>query len=72
MNKKLIKDIIKLKKMEYEIFKEIMPECITNKIEKVEKEVLSLGTDIVLDLIKEDKYETKENKEVKKVGIDFE
>lgn len=72
MNKKLIKDIIKLKKMEYEIFKEIMPEYITNKIEKVEKEVLSLGTDIVLDLIKEDKYETKENKEVKKVGIDFE
>lgn len=72
MNKKLIKDIIKLKKMEYEIFKEIMPECITNKIEKVEKEVLSLGTDIVLDLIKEDKYEAKENKEVKKVGIDFE
>lgn len=72
MNKKLIKDIIKLKKMEYEIFKEIMPESITNKIEKVEKEVLSLGTDIVLDLIKEDKYETKENKEVKKVGIDFE
>ncbi len=71
MNKKLIKDIIKLKKMEYEIFKEIMPECITNKIEKVEKEVLSLGTDIVLDLIKEDKYETKENKEVKKVGVDF-
>ena len=71
MNKKLIKDIIKLKKMEYEIFKELMPECITNKIEKVEKEVLSLGTDIVLDLIKEDKYETKENKEVKKVGVDF-
>ena len=72
MNKKLIKDIIKLKKMEYEIFKEIMPECITNKIEKVEKEVLSLGTDIVLDLIKDNKYEAKENKEVKKVGIDFE
>ena len=72
MNKKLIKDIIKLKKMEYEIFKEIMPESITNKIEKVEKEVLSLGADIVLELIKEDKYETKENKEVKKVGIDFE
>lgn len=72
MDKKLIKDIIKLKKMEYEIFKEIMPECITNKIEKVEKEVLSLGADIVLDLIKEDKYEAKENKEVKKVGIDFE
>ena len=72
MNKKLIKDIIKLKKMEYEIFKELMPESITNKIEKVEKEVLSLGTDIVLDLIKEDKYEAKENKEVKKVGIDFE
>ncbi|MDY4077555.1 MAG: hypothetical protein SOY42_02015 [Clostridium sp.] len=71
MNKKLIKDIIKLKKMEYEIFKELMPECITNKIEKVEKEVLSLGTDIVLDLIKENKYETKENKEVKKVGVDF-
>lgn len=71
MNKKLIKDIIKLKKMEYEIFKELMPESITNKIEKVEKEVLSLGTDIVLDLIKEDKYETKENKEVKKVGVDF-
>ena len=71
MNKKLIKDIIKLKKMEYEIFKEIMPECITNKIEKVEKEVLSLGTDIVLDLIKDNKYEAKENKEVKKVGIDF-
>ena len=71
MNKKLIKDIIKLKKMEYEIFKEIMPEGITNKIEKVEKEVLSLGTDIVLDLIKDNKYETKENKEVKKVGVDF-
>ncbi|MCI6191062.1 MAG: hypothetical protein MSA89_03160 [Clostridium sp.] len=71
MNKKLIKDIIKLKKMEYEIFKELMPECITNKIEKVEKEVLSLGTDIVLDLIKDNKYETKENKEVKKVGVDF-
>ncbi|MGM9978852.1 MAG: hypothetical protein ACI33J_08650 [Clostridium sp.] len=71
MNKKLIKDIIKLKKMEYEVFKELMPESITNKIEKVEKEVLSLGTDIVLDLIKEDKYEAKENKEVKKVGIDF-
>ena len=48
-----------------------MPECITNKIEKVEKEVLSLGTDIVLDLIKDNKYETKENKEVKKVGVDF-
>lgn len=71
MNKKLIKDIIKLKKMEYEIFKELIPECITNKIEKVEKEVLSLGTDIVLDLIKDNKYEAKENKEVKKVGVDF-
>ena len=71
MNKKLIKDIIKLKKMEYEIFKELMPECITNKMEKVEKEVLSLGTDIVLDLIKDNKYEAKENKEVKKVGVDF-
>ncbi len=71
MNKKLIKDIIKLKKMEYEIFKELMPESITNKIEKVEKEVLSLGTDIVLDLIKDNKYEAKENKEVKKVGVDF-
>ena len=71
MNKKLIKDIIKLKKMEYEIFKELMPESITNKIEKVEKEVLILGTDIVLDLIKDNKYEAKENKEVKKVGVDF-
>ena len=71
MNKKLIKDIIKLKKMEYEIFKELMPESITNKIEKVEKEVLSLGTDIVLDLIKDNKYEAKENKEVKKVGVDI-
>lgn len=71
MNKKLIKDIIKLKKMEYEIFKELMPKSITNKIEKVEKEVLSLGTDIVLDLIKDNKYEAKENKEVKKVGVDF-
>ena len=71
MNKKLIKDIIKLKKMEYEIFKELMPEGITNKIEKVEKEVLTLGTEIVLDLIKENQYEAKENKEVKKVGVDF-
>lgn len=79
MNKQFFKKMIKAKKLECEAIMEIMPSGMKRKIEKLEREAVNLGKEIILELIKEDdymktkNYESNENlkKNVKKVKVEF-
>ncbi|EPY2305929.1 hypothetical protein ACXATD_001574 [Clostridium sporogenes] len=73
MNKNFIKKIIKAKKLEYEAVQELMPKSLKSKISNMEKEVLKLLKDLSLELLKDEELEKREsnNKQVKKIGVDF-
>ena len=73
MNREIIKKLIKIEKLKYEIIKDILPEKSVNRINKFEKEATTVIKDIVLDLMQEScEDDVKKNKkEVKKVKVDF-
>ncbi|GAE00742.1 hypothetical protein CBO05C_0432 [Clostridium botulinum B str. Osaka05] len=73
MNKNFIKKIIKAKKLEYEAVRELMPKSLKSKISNMEKEVLKSLKDLSLELLKDGELEKREsnNKQVKKIGVDF-
>lgn len=73
MNKGIIKKLIKIEKLKYEIIKDILPEKMVNGINNLEKEVITVIRDIVSDLIQEPcEDDAKENKKgAKKVEVDF-
>lgn len=73
MNKNFIKKIIKAKKLEYEAVQKLMPKSLKSKISNMEKEVLKLLRDLSLELLKDEELEKREsnNKQVKKIGVDF-
>ncbi|AUM94200.1 TPA: hypothetical protein LA742_000819 [Clostridium botulinum] len=73
MNKNFIKKIIKAKKLEYEAVRELMPKSLKSKISNMEKEVLKSLKDLSLELLKDEELEKREsnNKQVKKIGVDF-
>ncbi|MCW6111282.1 hypothetical protein [Clostridium sporogenes] len=50
-----------------------MPKSLKSKISNMEKEVLKLLKDLSLELLKDEELEKREsnNKQVKKIGVDF-
>ncbi|HDK7175946.1 hypothetical protein [Clostridium sporogenes] len=73
MNKNFIKKVIKAKKLECEAVQELMPKSLKSKISNMEKEVLKSLKDLSLELLKDGELEKREsnNKQVKKIGVDF-
>jgi len=71
MNKELVKKIIKAKKYEYEIIKEMLPNNLRSKVEELEKDALNLVKDAVIEVMKEDLKDETSKKVIKKVDVDF-
>jgi len=76
MNSEIIRKMIKIEKLKYEIIKDILPEKALNKLNKFEKCATTVIKDIALDVIREfsqkDVDDNQESKsEIKKVKVDF-
>ena len=73
MNKEIIKKLIKIEKLKYEVIKDILPEKFLNRLNDFEKEATKVIKDIGLDLMKESSEKAKEDseKESKRVKVDF-
>ena len=73
MNKEIIKKIIKIEKLKYEIIKGMLPAKVLSRVNKFENEAAIVIKDIVLDIINEptEKGEEETKKEVKKVKVNF-
>jgi len=73
MNKEIIRKLIKIEKLKYEIIKDILPEKVLHRINNLEKQVATVIKDIVFDLMEEHSkdHEEETKKEVKKVKIEF-
>jgi hypothetical protein len=81
MNKEFVKKMIKAKRLEYEAIKEIMPVSLRDRIDTFEKETFSLVKDLAIEILSEDAHEkskcnsdnncNKDNKNVKKISVDF-
>jgi len=71
MNKELVKKVIKAKKYEYDLIKEMLPNNLRNKVEELEKDALNLVKDAVIEVMKEESKEEKVKKAIKKVDVDF-
>ncbi|MBW9148617.1 hypothetical protein K2F40_06520 [Clostridium sp. CM028] len=73
MNGEIIKKLIRIEKLKYEVIKDVLPEKILHKINNFEKEAIILIKDIGLHLINEgcEKAEEEANQEIKKVKVDF-
>lgn len=75
MNKEFMIKIMQAKKLEYEALKSVLPEKMSGRIEKVEKEIIEIAKDFAVaefcgaDL-KEQNPQKKEEKKVKKVSIE--
>jgi len=72
MNKEIIKKVIKIEKLKYEIIKDMLPEKALSRLNKFENEVVMVIKDIVIEIINEPS-EGEENivKDVKKVKVNF-
>jgi hypothetical protein len=74
MNKEVVKKMIQIEKLRYEVLKDILPEKALQKLNNFEKEAFSLIKEIVLELMEEEHLEKTEEevkKEVKKVKVNF-
>lgn len=75
MNREFIMKLMQAKKLEYEAFKEILPERIGNKIGDLEKELMDIAKECVMSGFtdcgtgKREPGKPEENK-VKRVNID--
>lgn len=73
MNKEFIVKIIKAKQLEYEAFKEILPESIRKQMDNFQKDAVDLLKDVAIELIKDNAEKPKVEviKTTKKVEVDF-
>jgi len=74
MNSEIIKKLMKIERLKYEVIKDILPKKALLKLNKVEKEVTTIIRDIALDFIKEYSEKDTEDepkKEIKRVKVDF-
>lgn len=74
MNKEVVKKLIQIEKLRYEVLKDILPEKALQKLNNFEKEAFSLIKEIVLEIMEEEHLEKTEEevkKEVRKVKVDF-
>jgi hypothetical protein len=74
LNNEIIKKVIKIEKLKYEIIKDILPKKALQRLNYLEKEADMVIRDIALDFINES-YENDEEKEpkkqIKRVKVDF-
>ena len=73
MNKEFIKKMIRAEKLKYEAIKEIMPNCLRERVDSFERDAFNLIKDVAIEMIKEDVKEEDscDKKETKKVNVDF-
>ena len=73
MNKEVIKKLIKIEKLKYQVIKDILPEKALNRLNNFEKEIVSVIKDIAFESLRETSEEDEEvtRKEVKKIKVDF-
>ena len=74
MNSEIIKKLIKIEKLKYEVIKDILPEKVLQKLNNFEKEAATVIKDIALDFIRESSEKVTEDeskKEIKKIKVDF-
>lgn len=73
MNKEFIVKVIKAKQLEYEAFKEILPESIRKQMDNFQKDAVDLLKDVAFELIKDNVEKPKAEviKTTKKVEVDF-
>ena len=73
MNKEIIKKLIKIEKLKYEVLKDILPEKALLRLNKFEKEAATIIKDIALELLQDSSEEASKDtkKETKKVKVDF-
>ena len=72
MNKDIIRKLIKIEKLKYEVIKDILPEKALIKLNNFEREATKFIKDIALDFIRESsEAEAETKKEIKKVKVDF-
>ena len=81
MNKEFAKKMIKAKRLEYEAIKEVMSESLRDRMDTFEKEAFSFVKDLAIEILSEDVHEktkcnsdnncNKDNKNVKKISVDF-
>jgi len=72
MNKEIIKKVIKIEKLKYEIIKDMLPEKALHRLKKFENQAVMVIKDIVIEIINEPSEDEEEIvKEVKKVKVNF-
>jgi hypothetical protein len=73
MNSEIIKKLIKIERLKYEVIKDILPGKALQGLNKFEKEASTVIKDITLDLLREscDEAADESKKEIKKVKVDF-
>jgi len=73
MNKEIIRKLIKIEMLKYEIIKDILPAKMLRGVNKFEKAIVTVACDIVLDFIGEpfEAGDEEIKKDVKKVKVDF-
>jgi hypothetical protein len=80
MNKEFVRKMIMAEQLRYEAIKEILPDNIKKKVDKVEKEAFDLLKDIALEFIKgkvvdsdssTDDEQDENKKNSKKIKVDF-
>ena len=73
MNGEIIKKLIKIEKLKYEIIKDILPEKALNRLNNFEQEAATVIKDIALDFIRDSSEKSEEDvkKKVKKVKVEF-
>ena len=73
MNKEVIKKLIKIEKLKYQVIKDILPEKALNRLNNFEKEIVSVIKDMAFESLGKTSEEAEEvtRKEVKKIKVDF-
>lgn len=69
MNKELVKKAIKIKILQYEVIKEILPKKIESKITSFQEEMITVVKEVSMELLKEKIGEENMEKKTRKIGI---
>jgi len=73
MNSEIIKKLIKIEKLKYEIIKDLLPEKAILRLNNFEREAATVIKDIALELMQDSSEKPEEGSKVgiKKVKVDF-
>ncbi|MGK0465282.1 hypothetical protein [Clostridium sp.] len=73
MNSEIIKKLVKIEKLKYEIIKDILPQKALHRLNNFEKEAMTIIKDIAVSVMSEscEKSEAEAKKEVKRLRLIF-